>query len=230
MLSQYVKPMIIEAKSNAEEKHNNNESESSLETTDDASSDTNIDASVKEEEKEPDLKSYDVTITDGVVAKVLYEETDGKKEFKSVDPGQNDLSFDISPSSQSIVLLDKKSQKMVIENIDGSTVDISSGSYTSSSRKVFKRENILQSTPGYLWCGSPRFVDDTHVAYISQLPWFNKADIYYVWITDINSKSHHNINGLQGKSINFGLTSPEGIVVEIDGKSMTLSADGKVKY
>lgn len=169
---------------------------------------------------------YDVTISDGVSVKALYDEKDGTKTFKFIEPGENKVHFDINKSAQNMLLLDEGSQKMVLENIDGTTKDITLETYVSSSKTKFLRTNILSTTPGYVWHKDAKFIDDTHVAYISQLPWFNKKERYYVWIVDVTTNSHHNIKGLEGASIAIGDVVENGINIDIDGNKFILNSNG----
>lgn len=186
------------------------------------------------EEKSPEEASkeaeqfYNVAVSEGVTVKALYDEKDGVKSFKFIEPGENKVSFDINKSLNQMVLLDEASQKMVLEDINGVMKDITLETYTSSTGSQFLRANVLGTNPGYVWNKSPKFIDDTHVVYLSQLPWFNKEGRYYVWIVDVMANSHQNINGLEGASITIGDVVDNGINIDVDGNKFILAPNGSV--
>jgi hypothetical protein len=67
---------------------------------------------------------------------------------------------------------------------NGNKEDITNPEYVSSSGTVISKDNQLSSNPNYIWCSSPKFIDDDNIAYISQLPWLNKSS-KYIWIENI---------------------------------------------
>lgn len=226
----YVKPFIndkigyISAKINKKDAADEEpiEDKTSEETDKTPNSEENAnDATSKEAEQ-----FYDVAVSDSVTVRALYDEKDGVKSFKFIEPGENKVSFDINKSLNQMVLLDEASQKMVLEDINGVMKDITLETYTSSSGTQFLRSNVLSTNPGYIWNKSPKFIDDTHVVYISQLPWFNKEGRYYVWIVDVMANTHQNINGLEGASITIGDAADNGINIDVDGNKFILAPNG----
>ncbi|WP_099336390.1 hypothetical protein [Clostridium cadaveris] len=226
----YAKPFIkdkigfISAKINKGEEKNKETAKDIVE--DEKTPDSEEKENITDKAPEEKEMSYDVTVSDGVTVKALYDEKDGTKSFKFIEPGSNKVSFDINKSSQQMLLLDESSQKMVLQDINGSTKDITLETYVSSSGTQFLRTNILGTNPGYVWTKSPKFIDDTHIVYISQLPWFNKEGRYYVWILDVTTNSHSNINGLEGASITIGALEDNGINIDIDGNKFILNSNG----
>ena len=237
----YVKPFIndkigyISAKINkkdavdenaADEKPVEDKTSEETEKTDETPNSEEI---INDEASKEVEQFYDVTVSEGVTVRALYDEKDGVKSFKFIEPGENKVTFDINKSLNQMVLLDEASQKMVLEDINGTMKDITLETYTSSSGTKFLRSNILSTKPGYVWNKSPKFIDDTHVVYISQLPWFNREGRYYVWIVDVASNSHKNINGLEGASITIGDVVDNGINIDVDGNKFILAPDGSAK-
>ena len=131
----YAKPFIkdkigfISAKINKGEEKNEETAKDIVE--DEKTPDSEEKENITDKAPEEKEMSYDVTVSDGVTVKALYDEKDGTKSFKFIEPGSNKVSFDINKSSQQMLLLDESSQKMVLQDINGSTKDITLETYVS---------------------------------------------------------------------------------------------------
>ncbi|MDD6795524.1 MAG: hypothetical protein PUE01_08980 [Clostridiaceae bacterium] len=182
----------------------------------------------KEEIKEPEKLYMDINISEGIVAKAEYEETEGKKQFINVEPIDG-ITINISPSKDKILFLDKN-QDLKIADINGDVKDISKKQYVSQSNQVFPKEQILTQTPTYIWCAQAKFIDESKIVYVSELPYFgNGGQKLYVWIYDIESGIENVIWNLVGPNIVIGdVVSDKGISVTVNNVQYYLAADGNV--
>lgn len=89
------------------------------------------------------------------------------------------------------------------------------------------KNSELSSDPNYIWCSSPQFIDDNNIAYISQLPWIGKTT-KYVWIENLNDKSHTVVQNIQGEDLKLDKLTDKGLTVIEDGKTVFLKADGSI--
>lgn len=182
----------------------------------------------EEEQKEPEKLYMDINIEDGVVAKVQYEEIEGKKQFVNVEP-LDGVSFNISPSKDKVLFLDKN-QNLKVADINGAVRDITKKEYISQSKMTFPKDQTLASTPTYVWCSQPKFIDDNKIVYVSELPYFqNHGQKLYVWVYDLNAGSDTTIWNFVGSQIEVGDIVPDkGITIKVNGAVYYLSSDGTV--
>lgn len=170
---------------------------------------------------------YTVQLSSGQNVNLLYENKNNSKKFSGIGPNNADIPYSISPSGKNIVIFDSKTQSILLFDLDGNKQDITNPKYVSSTGSVISKSSQLSSNPNYIWCSSPKFIDDNNVAYISQLPWLSKTS-EYIWIANITNKSHAMVQSAEGKSIKFGDTSDKGLSVTIDGKTVYLKASGEI--
>ncbi|CAB1252417.1 hypothetical protein ACFHWD_00690 [Clostridium sp. MT-14] len=175
--------------------------------------------SVKKEE------NYKIKLSDGKSVNLAYEGKGSDRKFKSVTPGNGN--YDISPSAKNIVLFDSKSQSILLVDINGNKQDITNPKYVSTNGSVIEKNAQISSNPSYIWCLSPKFLDDNNIAYISQLPWIGKTS-KYVWIENIQNKSHIMVQGIQGENIKFQRLTEKGLTVIEDGATVYVNAAGSV--
>lgn len=172
----------------------------------------------KLEEKKLEEKNYIIKLYNGEEVKLSYNEVNGKKTYIKVEPKQ--ISYSISPSKTKVVILENKTQNIVLIDENGNKKDITRKKYVSSRGTVFAKDSILNSKKDYIWCSAPKFLNEDNIVYISQLPWFNKKNIKYLWKYTISSNNHsNNIDGkeIYGDNIKYGKLSSEGLEVVIDG-------------
>lgn len=179
----------------------------------------------KEVPKEPEKLYVDINLSPGVIVKAEYVVQEGKKQFVSVEQVQG-YTFNISPSKGQLLLLDN-AQNMKVADTEGVIKDITKTAYVSQSGTNFPKDQILASNPTYIWHSEARFIDDTKVVYVSELPYFgNGGQKKYVWVHDLATNSDRTIWALIGANITVGDIVPEkGITITVDGVVSYLKAD-----
>ncbi|AND85815.1 hypothetical protein GTH52_14690 [Clostridium tyrobutyricum] len=180
----------------------------------------------KAENKSNDLK-YEVKLSSGKSVNLTYENNNNNKTFKDVTPKDANVAYSISPSKKNIVLFDDKSQSILLFDINGNKQDITNSQYVSTNGTVVAKKSQLSSNPSYIWCSSPKFIDNDNIAYISQLPWIGKTS-KYVWIRNLQNKSNVMVQSIEGESIKFGDVTDKGLTVISDGTTVYLTAAGEV--
>ncbi|HEY5524058.1 MAG TPA: hypothetical protein VIK26_01845, partial [Clostridium sp.] len=184
-----------------------------------------------EETKNPKTseKNYiDINISEGIVAKAEYIEEQGKKKFVSVEPIDG-VSFNISPLKEQILFVDK-AQNLKIANTEGVIRDLTKKAYISQAGKSFQKDEILKTTPTYIWHSQGKFIDDTKIVYVSELPYFgNGGQKQFVWLYDLATGSENALWSLVGNKIVVGDVVPDkGITITVNGIVFYLKADGSV--
>lgn len=200
--------------SNNSSKVNNNENSNKSESK-------NSDAVVqKEDAKKEETGEYTVKLPNGEEIKLKYSVVNNEKSYIDVTP--KTVAYDISPSKKQIVVSENSTQNLILFDINGTLNDISKTEYVSSKGTVFSKDSIMKANAGFIWCTSPKFINEDNIIYQSQLPWFNKGSIKYIWKYTISSKVHeHNLNGglgeLSGADIKYGKLYSDGLEVIVDG-------------
>lgn len=170
-------------------------------------------------------KFYEIKLEGGIPVKVSYEDQGKDKKFKYAFCAERKIYFDLSPTSQAMLILDEKTQSTIYIDINGKTTDITQKAYSSSTtQNTYTKDNTLQMIPDYIWSGTPKFLDDNRVFYISQLPYFGKSD-KYIWMLDLITLQHRNIN-IQGQDIVFGDRDEKGLQISIDGVKKYINSEG----
>lgn len=178
--------------------------------------------------KTPEKTYIDINVAEGIVAKAEYIEEDGKKKFVSVEPIDG-ISFNISPLKEQILFLDK-SQNLKIANNEGVIKDLTKKEYVSQAGQSFPKDQILSSTPTYIWHSQGKFIDDTKIIYVSELPFFqNNGQKQFVWLYDLATGNENPLWNLVGNQIVVGDIVPDkGIAITVNGVVFYLKADGSV--
>ena len=174
--------------------------------------------------KQTEELGYDIQLSDGNV-KAIYEVTDNDKKFKYVAPIEKNIYYDISPSEKAMIIFDSKAQKMIYVDINGVATDVTSPAYISTSNESYPQNQVLARNANFIWCTSPKFIDEDNLAYISQLPWLDSRPNRYVWVSNIKSKTHVNLTAIDGQNITLGGRIDKGLTVTIDGKVKYLNAN-----
>lgn len=178
-------------------------------------------------------KSIDVVLSDGTKVQAVYENKDGKNKFKYITPLDAPVSSSVNPSGSSMIILENSTQKMLKVSIDGTLQKVNDTKYVSTSGGILPKDSILQSKTGYIWCSSPKFIDDNYVAYISQVPWFDNRATKYIWVFNINDSSikdrndHRLYEQLGGDSVKLGNITPKGLEVIIDNSTKFIKYNGQ---
>ena len=185
---------------------------------------------IEEIEKPKTLeKNYiDINISEGIVAKAEYIEEQGKRKFVSVEPIDG-VSFNISPLKEQILFIDK-AQNMKIANTEGVVRDLTKNAYVSQAGTSFPKDQILSKTPTYIWHSQGKFIDDTKIVYVSELPYFgNGGQKQFVWLYDLATGSENALWNLVGNKVVVGDVVPDkGITITVNGTVFYLKADGSV--
>lgn len=178
-----------------------------------------------EEKKE---EAYDLALANGSKIKVVYEGQGEEKKFKHILPLESKTQYDISPNGKAAVVFDDKVQRIKYIDISGKITDITRNQYVSTGGNVvINHDELLQSRSDYIWCTSPKFIDDNNIAYISQLPWLNKST-KYIWITNTQGSNHVYVTSVSGENIKFNNIDPKGLATTIDGNVFYLKTTGEV--
>jgi hypothetical protein len=116
---------------------------------------------------------------------------------------------------------------MICMGSDGNKQDITNAKYVSTSGTTFDKNTILSTKSDYIWCSSPKFIDNDNIAYLSQLPWFNKTT-KFVWVENLKTKVNTRIENLSGEDVKFESLQSKGLPVVLDGVTKFLSPTGTV--
>ncbi|WP_446897639.1 hypothetical protein ACSVC9_11575 [Clostridium sp. LBM24168] len=187
----------------------------------------NIPSKPQPSENKNKKAQYTVKLSSGKSVNLIYENKNNNKIFKDVTPKDADVIYSINPSGKNIVLLDGKIQSVFLFDTNGKKHDITNPQYISSTGSVISKNEQLSSNPNYIWCNSPKFIDDNNIAYVSQLPWLGKTS-KYIWIENIIDKSHIMVQSVEGEDVKFGNPTDKGLTVTVDGETMYLTASGEI--
>lgn len=196
----------------------NNENKSSLSSNKDKDKE-------KENEKKVEEKYFEIKLPDGTNARAVYEQSDSIIKFKFLT-GNDKASFDISPSGRKMIILDGTTQDMLELSVDNSVKDLTYKFYTTKNKSKIYKDKTLSKNPQFIWHGTPKYISEDNIAYISLMPWF-KTD-KYIWMVDSKTNAHSYIKNISGKEIIFGNINDKGLEVTVDGAKKTISPDGKV--
>ncbi|QGU94250.1 hypothetical protein GOM49_03195 [Clostridium bovifaecis] len=168
----------------------------------------------------PKTGSYSIKLSNEEEIKLIYSIVNNEKQYTQVLP--KGISYDISPSKKNVVIIENKTQNMILIDINGTQKDITKKEYISSKGDIFKKDYILKQSASYIWCASPKYLNEDNIIYVSQLPWFNKVNQRYLWKYSIsNNQYYHNLspNGgeLSGVDIKYGANTSHGLEVLVDG-------------
>lgn len=180
-----------------------------------------------EQEKTKKTEAYDIQLSNGKTVSAVYETKNNDKVFKNITPAESNTVYNISPSGKNMIVFDEKVQSIILIDINGNKQDVTNPQYTSTSGDVIEKNAQLSSQPNYIWCSSPRFIDDNTIAYISQLPWLGRTT-KYVWIENLKDKSNVMVQEIQGEELKLDGLTDKGLTVIEDGKTVFLKADGSI--
>jgi hypothetical protein len=213
------------SKNNQQQANNTSTAENAKDANSTTSTDKNT-TDVKEAET-PKEEGFEFKLADGTSLKAVYTTTGTVKKFQYVSPKEKNVNFSINPTGDKIIVFDSGAQSIMLIDAAGKVQDITNQAYTSSKGTVFKKENVLSSYKNYIWCSSPAFISDTKVAYISQLPYFQKTT-EYVWTVDLTTNKHKQVSNVSGEKITFGKLESKGLAMNVDGSVYYITATGSV--
>lgn len=174
-----------------------------------------------------DEKTISQQLPDGENISVVYTESNGTKKIEHIFLANNqDIYFNINPTGDKAVVL-TASQDMYIVDLNGTVTDITKDRYiTSKTQETIMKKDYLAANSGFSWHESPKFINDTTIIYVTQMPWF-QAD-KYIYKVDINTKDHQWLSGIQGKQITLNNLVEAGLEVNIDGNNKHINAQGSL--
>ena len=176
--------------------------------------------------KKVDTENFVVAMPSGKQVKVIYDSAKSSKTIKSVENSDPDLDYNINPSSSSVIVFQKSTQDVMLGNSDGTSQNITNVSYVSGSGQSFTKDATLKNNPAYIWVQSPKFIDDSNIAYVTQLPWFNKND-KYIWKYNVQNKTNINTN-ITGSDVKINNITANGLEIVTDTKTQYLKGDGSL--
>lgn len=179
------------------------------------------------EQKVEKIQAYDIQLSNGKTISIAYQTKNNDKIFKPVSTTDGSALYSISPSGKNALLFDDKLQSIILVDVNGNKQDVTNPQYTATNGTVIEKNAQLSAQPDYIWCSSPRFIDDNSIAYISQLPWIGKTT-KYVWIENLGDRSNVMVQEIQGEELKFGELTDKGLTVTEDGKTIFLKSDGSI--
>ncbi len=182
---------------------------------------------VNPQKEESTVTSFEVALDSGKKVTIEYEELNGKQKVKTVEGGL-EVQCSVSPSQEQVLILDKTSQDMYVLKNKEELINITNPEYVSTNKEVFKKENVISNNPSYKWVESAQFIDDTHIAYSSGLPWINGNDDRYLWVFNIENNEHSGNFNVKGKKFVLSQITEKGLMISVDDKEMIIDKDGKI--
>jgi len=212
----------IKTSLNSMNQKSNNDKKSEVDNND-----TNIDNDNVKDEVEVELKeeNFEVKLNSGLIINLKYTVEGDKKIFNETLINEK-VFYSVSPNKEKVVVLDKSSQEAYIIDINKAVTDFTKKEYVSTKNEIFKRENVISRIENYIWIGTPIFMDDTHIAYVSNLPWINNSGTKYLWIYDLSSGEHMGYYKIKGNDLKLGKMTQTGLAIYVDGKEILVDVNG----
>ncbi|MDY4253197.1 MULTISPECIES: hypothetical protein [unclassified Clostridium] len=183
---------------------------------------------VKEETpKEPEIKTMDLIVREGIILKAEYEESNGVVKFKGIKDAPSNIYYTLNQDKNLILTIDEN-QDMKIFNVNTKEANITKDKYVAPNGEVFNKSSVLQTYNGYLWNVEAKFITNTKVAYISNVPYFGYDLNKYIWVVDLNDNSHKTLWNSKGKEIKLGEIKEKGLEVTIDGNVKYINSNGEL--
>jgi hypothetical protein len=191
-----------------------------------------------ETQNQVEERGYEVELSNGTKIKAVYETKEGLNRFKYILPLDAPVTFSMNTSGTAMVLLDNESQNMILVDIGGKVQNITNLKYTYSKdgkNIVYNKETVLSKYKknNYIWCSSPKFIDDENIVYLSQLPHISsKVSTKYLWSVNIkNMNSHKYEYSLKGESLKLGNNTDKGVELLLDNGTINYVKviDGELK-
>lgn len=192
-----------------------------------ANSNEEIEAVTPEKEPEEELKIMELKVNDNSVIKVEYEQVEGKDVFKEVKENPNNIYYDINPGKNIILTIDEK-QNMKIFNIDKKEAVVNKDKYVSPTGEAFIKDNVLATYKDYIWNGSAKFINDTTIAYVSNMPYFGYGLNQYIWILNLDDNSHNTIWASKATDIKLNAIKEKGLEIILDGNAKYINQNGEI--
>lgn len=153
---------------------------------------------------------------------------DTKTITKVVNQDNEILEFDVSPEKKGKLIYDPRKQNIFYIDSNNMSYNITKQEYVSTTGNIYKKDDILNVKPGYVWNASPKFLNETTIVYVSQLPWFER-NMKYLWIYNINTKTHFMRDDIVSENLLVGNKVDGGIQIDKNGQIVILQEDLNVK-
>ncbi len=194
-------------------------------------------AEVKEEEstsksdnkkEDNELKSEYIGLGREMMITLNYKVVNGKKEFISIDDDEG-IETDILGNIAVVNIKNSQNTYLIKDNLVAT--DITKPYYISSKKTKFEKEYVMGKFDGYIWCKSPKFIDENTIVYISALPWINNKKNLYIWTYKINEAKYNFISNskLTAKEIIIGERANNLIKIQLSGKEYQIDNNGSIK-
>ena len=181
----------------------------------------------EETPKEPEIKTMDLIVREGIILKAEYEESNGVVKFKGIKDAPSNIYYTLNQDKNLILTIDEN-QDMKIFNVNTKEANITKDKYVAPHGEVFNKSSVLQTYNGYLWNVEAKFITNTKVAYISNVPYFGYDLNKYIWVVDLNDNSHKTLWNSKGKEIKLGEIKEKGLEVTIDGNVKYINSNGEL--
>ncbi|WP_308779713.1 hypothetical protein [uncultured Clostridium sp.] len=181
----------------------------------------------EETPKEPEIKTMDLIVRAGIILKAEYEEINGVVKFKGIKDAPSNIYYTLNQDKNLILTIDEN-QDMKIFNVNTKEANITKDKYVAPNGEVFNKSSVLQTYNGYLWNVEAKFITNTKVAYISNVPYFGYDLNKYIWVVDLNDNSHKTLWNSKGKEIKLGEIKEKGLEVTIDGNVKYINSNGEL--
>lgn len=182
---------------------------------------------VEEMPKEPEMKIMEFIVNENSILKVEYEDINGETKLKEVKEVPSNVYYSMNQAKNLILTIDEK-QNMKLFNVNKKEANITKDKYTAPNGEVFNKDSVLQIYNEYLWNVEAKFINDTKIAYISNVPYFGYDLNKYIWVIDLNDNSHKTLWNSKGKEIKFEELKEKGLEVVIDGNVKYVNANGEL--
>ncbi|MBQ6820544.1 MAG: hypothetical protein IJO26_04520 [Clostridium sp.] len=170
-------------------------------------------------------KTMDLKIREDLIVKAEYEEVDGKIKFIGLKDAPSNIYYTLNPEKSLLLTIDEN-QNMKIFNVNKTEAVIGKDSYTAPNGEVFNKANVLSTYKDYLWNTEAKFIDNTTVAYISNVPYFGYDLDKYVWVANLNDLTHKTIWASKAKEVKLGKIQEKGLEVTINGNVKYITVNG----
>lgn len=222
-----IKKILVNSNNSSNSKQNKVEKKEPEKKENEKDKTENKPTKIDEKNNVQNENGYSVKLGNGSEIKAMYEIKDNNKKFKYISPVESTINYSINPSGKAIVIFDDKLQKMIYIDIDGNIKDVTKNEYISSTGTVFTKDAQINAKPDYIWCSSPLFIDDENIAYISNLPWFNKTT-KYIWIFNFKNSTYNQIQEVFGDNVKLSEKSENSIRANVDGKVYVIDGNGRI--
>lgn len=167
------------------------------------------------------------TLESGKNIKVIYEEQDEIKNINEIICDEK-VKYNLSPSKERILLIDESTKDIYLMDLNNNLTKITNPAYIATDKTTYKKEDVLKRNKEYIWVEEAAFIDDSHIAYSSALPWINKSNTKYLWIYDSDKGSHKGYYSIKGNEFKFEDITSKGLGILLDGKKIYIDNSGKI--